>query len=44
MGSGYSEEFGAKVGVRQVPVLHHCAMGFIQGAPQRLPLGFAVCR
>ena len=47
VGSGYSEEFGVKVGVHQGSVLsplHHCARGFIQGVPNRLPLGAVVCR
>ena len=44
MGSGYSEESGVKVSVHQGFVLSHCAIGFIQGVPHRLPLGSAVCR
>ena len=43
MSSGYSEELGVKVGVhcplRFWSTLQHCASGFIQGVPHRLPLG-----
>ena len=47
VGNGYSEEFVVKVGSRICPkfaTLHHCARGFIQGVPNRLPLGAVVCR